>query len=186
MKRTLVCGGSIYEPPELIGINFYFTPNMLDKKAHRTEISSLLYNSAEDVTREFFDEAGNIEPDGESKIEESPTELSEGTPHTGAIYNMYSGDIFQNIQDSTIVNRANVRKAFNKLGPDKKTKEALIKVAEFIDKSGNPAAGALFNNLTEEMNKPTPDKSRLRSFSSGIKTLLPTITELAKIVSLLS
>jgi hypothetical protein len=65
---------------------------------------------------------------------------------------------------------------------------ALVKVAEFIEKSKDPAAGALFNSFTEEINKPQPDKSRLKSFWSGIQNVLPSIASIpgsvAKVVGI--
>jgi hypothetical protein len=86
-----------------------------------------------------------------------------------------------------IINKSNVRNALNKVEEkyDKETSEALVKVAEFIEKSGDPAAGVSFNNFTEELIKPEPDKSKLKSFWSGLEKALPTIAQVAaKIVPL--
>jgi hypothetical protein len=102
------------------------------------------------------------------------------------------GDIFKDIHDSTIINKASVQNSFNKVKKeyDEETGKALVDVARFIENSNDPAAGALFNNLTEELTKPDPDKSRLKSFWSGIEKALPTITSIAgavaKIVPLFS
>jgi hypothetical protein len=102
------------------------------------------------------------------------------------------GDTFKDIQDSTIINKASVQNSFNKVKKeyDEETGKALVDVAKFIENSKDPAAGALFNNLTEELGKPEPDKSRLKSFWSGIEKALPTITSIAgavaKIVPLFS
>jgi len=85
-----------------------------------------------------------------------------------------------------------VENSFNKVKKeyDDETSKALVKVAEFIEKSKDPAAGALFNSFTEELNKPEPDKSRLKSFWSGIQNNLPSIVSIsesvAKIVTLFS
>lgn len=100
------------------------------------------------------------------------------------------GDIFENIHNATIINKALVENSFNKVKTeqDEETGKALVKAAEFIEKSKDPAAGTLFNNFTEELNKPQPDKSRLKSFWSGIQNALPSIASIsesvAKIVSL--
>lgn len=96
-----------------------------------------------------------------------------------------------NIQNSTIVNRSSIQNAFNKLeASDKQTSEAFVKLADFIDKSGDPDAGTLFNGLSDELTKSTADKSRLKSLWSGIEKMLPTITTVAgtatKIVQLFS
>ncbi len=94
-------------------------------------------------------------------------------------------DVFQNIQNSTILNKSIVENAFNRVKKehDEDTSKALVKIAEFIEKSGDPAAGALFTNFTEELNKPTPDKSRLKSFWSGVEKALPTINTVAEAVA---
>ena len=71
-----------------------------------------------------------------------------------------------NVIGKNIINRSNVLNAFNKVQEeyDKGTSEALVKVAQLIEKSGDPAAGILFNSFTEKLNKPEPDKSKLKSF----------------------
>jgi len=102
------------------------------------------------------------------------------------------GDIFKDIHNATIINKALVQNSFNKVKKEhnEETSKALVEVAKFIENSKDPAAGALFNNLTEELSKPEPDKSRLKSFWSGIEKALPTITSIAgaiaKIVPLFS
>jgi hypothetical protein len=99
----------------------------------------------------------------------------------------YTGDVFQNIQNSTIVSKSSVQNAFNKL-KDKEISNALVKVADFINESGDKAAGSLFNHFTEELNKSPPDKSRLKGLWSGIVSVLPTVNSVTgtvdKIMSL--
>jgi hypothetical protein len=98
------------------------------------------------------------------------------------------GYVFQNIHNATIINKSNVQNAFNKVGKeyDEETSKALVKVAEFIENSKDPAAGVLFDNFTEELNRPEPDKSKLKSFWSGIEKALPTITSIATTVAKIS
>jgi hypothetical protein len=95
------------------------------------------------------------------------------------------GDVFRDINNATIINRSSVEKSFNKVKweYDEETSKALIKVAEFIENSKDPAAGALFNNSTEELSKPQPDKSMLKSFWSAIEKVLPAITTIAGTVT---
>jgi predicted transcriptional regulator len=95
------------------------------------------------------------------------------------------GDVFRDIQNATIINKSLVENSFNKVKRehDEETSKALVKVAEFIENSKDPAAGALFNNFNEELNKPQPDKSRLKSFWTGIEKALPTITTIAGAVA---
>ena len=68
--------------------------------------------------------------------------------------------------------------------------DALIKIAEFINKSGDTAAGILFDDFTSELAKGTPEKSRLENIWSGFEKLLPAATSLTtlaiKIMSLFS
>ena len=54
------------------------------------------------------------------------------------------GDVFQNIHNSTIINNSILKCSFNKVTTerDKEVSNALIQIAEFILKSGDPAAGA--------------------------------------------
>lgn len=100
------------------------------------------------------------------------------------------GDVFENIANATIINKSTIQNAFNKVKSehDEATSKALIKIAEFIEKSNEPAAGALFNSFTDELNKPQPDKSKLKSFWTGIQNVLPSIVSIsesvAKIVTL--
>jgi hypothetical protein len=106
-------------------------------------------------------------------------------PYNIHIELMIMGDVFQNIHNATIVNKSNVQNAFNKVERqhDEETSKALVKVAEFIESSKDPTAGVLFNNFTEELNRPEPDKSKLKSFWSGIEKALPTINNIADTVS---
>jgi sugar-specific transcriptional regulator TrmB len=99
--------------------------------------------------------------------------------------NVSLGDIFENIHASTIINKSMLENSFNKVKKEhnEQASKALVKVAEFIEKSGDPAAGALFNNFTEELNKPQPDKSRLKSFWSGIEKALPSIASVSEAVA---
>lgn len=108
-----------------------------------------------------------------------------GNTHGDVIGTGVSGS--GNIIGKNIINESNLRNALNKTEEeyDNETKEVLAKVAEIIEKSKDPAAGVLFNNFTEELNKPEPDKSKLKSFWSGLEKALPTIAQVAaKIVPL--
>src|ERR1041385_3212994 len=91
------------------------------------------------------------------------------------------GDIFQNIADSTIVNRSTVERSFNAVqgfSPD--VARALLSVAEHVAASGNKEAGELFNAFSDETAKPEPKRSLQRSLWSGLIASLPSITELTE------
>ena len=57
---------------------------------------------------------------------------------------------------------------------------ALVQVAEFINKSGNKEAGAIFNNFNEELSKPEPQKAVLRTLWNGVVGVLPDIAKISE------
>jgi hypothetical protein len=144
----------------------------------------------------------NITHNGIKEVEKSrnnPQSSTEHFPPYQIIYNIggnYSekgrvmGDEFRDIRNATIINKSLVENSFNKVKRehDEEISKALVEVAKFIEKSGDPVSGALFDKFNEELNKPQPDKSRLKSFWSGIQNALPSIASIsdsvAKIVSL--
>jgi hypothetical protein len=93
------------------------------------------------------------------------------------------GDYFNNISNATIVNKSVVQNAFNKVKEtiDEETAAALAHIAEHVEKSGNKEAGEVFNAFTEELQKPEPKKSLLKSFWTGLTTVLPTVSTVAGI-----
>jgi hypothetical protein len=147
----------------------------------RVEIYAFI-KSHLDYFQEFVDKT--------QAISLNPIPYNQGKPLGGNTYNVYMSDVFQNIQNSTIINKSSVQNAFNKLESNKENSDALMKIAEFINKSGDIAAGGLFNDFTDELNKQTPEKSRLENIWSGIEKVLPTATSLStlaiKIMSLFS
>ncbi len=103
----------------------------------------------------------------------------EAYTHVGDI--IVKGDVFSDLQNATIINKALVENSFNKVRRehDEETSKALVGVAKFIEKSGDPASGALFDKFNEELNKPQPDKFRLKSFWTSIQNNLPAIASIA-------
>jgi hypothetical protein len=71
----------------------------------------------------------------------------------GGIIMNSSGDVFENITGSTIVNKSIVEASFNKVkeefGPD--IANALKVIAEEIEKSGNKEAAENFDSFNEEL-----------------------------------
>lgn len=92
------------------------------------------------------------------------------------------GDKFENITNSTIVNRSHVEHAFNRtearLGD--KVASAIVEIAQLIDQSGNAAAGAVFDEFITEVDRDQPDKSKLRQYWDGMVAILPSIVTLAE------
>ncbi len=93
------------------------------------------------------------------------------------------GDVFKNITGSTIVSRSIVEKSFNKVRNDfdQDTAMALLRVAEEIIKSGNREVAELFVGFNEELQKPEPKKSVLRSLWDGMIAVLPSLAQLADV-----
>ena len=100
------------------------------------------------------------------------------------------GDKYENITNSTIINRSSLENAFNQIKEqvDEETANALIQVAEIVGQSDNPAAGVLLTSFTEEVKSKEPDKSKLSQYWNGLVTLLPSVATLstacAKIIPL--
>ena len=100
------------------------------------------------------------------------------------------GDHFENIQNATIINRATVESSFNALkeAKDAETAQALLKVAEKVEASKNPAAGMIFDHFSQGIAKPSPDKSSVKSYWDSLVKLVPDIASMgasvAKIVAL--
>ncbi|MEH1847855.1 MAG: hypothetical protein V7L25_23465 [Nostoc sp.] len=100
------------------------------------------------------------------------------------------GDSFSNISNSQIVNKSVVQGSFKVLqerfGPD--AVDAITRVEEEINKSGNKEAAELFESFNKEIQKigqtgPGPSKPILRSFWNSIVSLVPTLNGIAEITS---
>jgi hypothetical protein len=52
-------------------------------------------------------------------------------------------------------------------------------VAEEIEKSGNKEAAEMFDSFNEELQKPEPKKSVLRTLWTGMVEVMPTLAQLA-------
>jgi hypothetical protein len=94
------------------------------------------------------------------------------------------GNIFENINNSTIINESLVENSFNKISEQygQQTGEGLLKITGFIHRSNDPAAGTLFNEFNEDLRKPTSDRSRLKKIWSGIEKVLPSIATISNAV----
>ena len=95
------------------------------------------------------------------------------------------GDKYENIHSSTIVNHSLVENSFNKVRRDfdEETANALKKIADEIEKSNNKDAAENFSSFNEELQKPEPKKTVLRSLWSGITTALPTILQVTDVAT---
>jgi len=96
-----------------------------------------------------------------------------------------AGDLI-NVRGShnLVVNRSKVKNAFNKikLNHDEETAKALLQVEEAVNRSGNPEAVENFDAFNDELGKPRPKKSLLKTLWSGTMAALPAIKELPEVV----
>jgi hypothetical protein len=95
---------------------------------------------------------------------------------------IFMGDKFERISNSTIINRSSVENAFNRTQEsiNEDTADAIVEVAEFVEESQNAAAGLVLNSFMEELGKPKTDKGKLRQCWDGLQAILPDITNLAE------
>ena len=103
------------------------------------------------------------------------------------IQNQYvMGDKFEfnNAHSFTFVNKSNVVNSFNKVKEqfDEETANVIKKIAEIVEKSKNAEAVELFEAFNEEINKPEPKKSRLKSFWNSLSSVLPVLSSTVSIV----
>jgi hypothetical protein len=95
------------------------------------------------------------------------------------------GDVFSNIgAGAVIVNRATLTNALNSVRADHgaETANALQHLGELVGQSGKPEAVDNLNGLTEELEKPQPNKNRLKTWLDGIASALPTVAHVTEAV----
>src|SRR5262249_14905895 len=91
------------------------------------------------------------------------------------------GDKFENVQNSTIINRSVVQDAIKSVQKSSKSdiSAALVAVAEIIERSNNAAAASVFNRFVGELKVEQPSKPVLKQCWDGLTGLLPDIAKLA-------
>lgn len=126
-----------------------------------------------------FDEFMNL-------MDEQKMKIKEGTIYAGEV--VMEKTVFENIRDSTIINKSVVENSFNKIQAEQgeEVASALRAIAGFIEQQGNREAGELFDRFNEELNKPEPKKSVLKSVWAGIEKAIPIATALAEPVAKLA
>lgn len=91
--------------------------------------------------------------------------------------------ITTNGNNNIVINRSIVQRAFNKVkDKDEEIANALIRIEEEINKSGNKDAAENFESFNEELAKPHPKKSSLKALWKGTIEALPKLGELADVV----
>jgi hypothetical protein len=96
------------------------------------------------------------------------------------------GDNYElkNIKGSTVIIKSKVENSFNKVKDQlgEETANVIKQIAEIVEKSKNAEARDLFDAFNEEINKPEPKKSILKSFWDGLSKVLPILASTASIV----
>lgn len=89
-----------------------------------------------------------------------------------------------NGDNNIVVNRSIVQHAFNKVKDehDEETAKALLRIEEAINNSGNKEAVENFESFNEELAKPTPKKSILKTLWKGTLEALPELTKLIDMI----
>lgn len=90
---------------------------------------------------------------------------------------------FNNAQNFTFVNKSNVENSFNKLKDqfDEETASVIRQIAEIVEKSKKSEAVELFEAFNEEVNRPEPKKTLLKTFWSELSAILPVLSTTASI-----
>lgn len=89
------------------------------------------------------------------------------------------GDKFENISNSTIVNRSNLENSSNQ--NDKELAQLLDEVGQLVKRSGNKDAGEVFDDFTKELLKIEPKKTRLKAFWDSLTSYLPNILSMTDV-----
>ncbi|WP_150748756.1 hypothetical protein [Pseudomonas fluorescens] len=92
------------------------------------------------------------------------------------------GDKYENIQNSTIINRSIVNDALKNVEDQCGTEmaKALESIARAVEESRSVAGGALFESFSKELQKKEPNKSALREFWEGLMKVVPNISTMVE------
>jgi hypothetical protein len=98
-----------------------------------------------------------------------------------------TGDTFSNISGSTIINRSTIDGAVNTLSQAGSTDaaRAMEELGQLVAESGNTEAGELYEALSEEIQKPQPKQSLMRSYWEAIQAALPLAANAATITGVI-
>jgi hypothetical protein len=107
--------------------------------------------------------------------------FKESNSYKTIIKQVIMGDKFENISNSTIINRSNLENVLNKYESDNELKNAIQELKQIVENSGNEEAKESFNDLTAEMAKPELKKSKLKAFWSSLTSTLPSILTMTNI-----
>lgn len=92
------------------------------------------------------------------------------------------GDTFNNISNSTIINRSHLENVLNKNRDNSDFINALNELKDIVEKSGKKESIEAFDDLNEELSRPEPKSSKLKSFWNALTSSLPSILTMTNIV----
>lgn len=95
------------------------------------------------------------------------------------------GDVFKNISRATIINRSSVTETVDEVSKkfNESTANAVLLIAEEIDKTGNTVAAELFTRFSHELQRTRPRVSILKKLWEGIIKAEPRIAQQRDTVS---
>jgi hypothetical protein len=153
----------------------------------------------------FKDENGEDIPDTEylevslthkelKELEEAHSQPHKSTNHfpPNIIYNIKGdfirrnnvhGDIFEKVDNSSIINRSSVQNSFNRLTQNRKddeVREALRILKGLIQESNDASAVILYENFESELSTQNPDLHQLRSIWQGFEKIIPKVSTIAE------
>jgi hypothetical protein len=95
------------------------------------------------------------------------------------IHELRLGDTFSDVTNATIINRSGVINSLNGLPSDNaELRPAIMRVVDFINRSGNRSAAKQFEALIEEVEKRVPETAVLSKLWTAVITELPGIQNL--------
>jgi hypothetical protein len=92
------------------------------------------------------------------------------------------GDVFRDIKDSTIINRSSLTRSLNSIESNQpEMLNAIGQLAKIVAASHDRNAGELYEQIAEEVSKPTPRHSVLKSCWDALLALVPVIKDSADV-----
>lgn len=98
------------------------------------------------------------------------------------------GDKFENISNSTIVNRSLLSNALNTISSryGNEVKNALEEISNHIEHSGKTDSAELLNGFNQELNNKKPNKTVLKTLWDGLVSTLPDVAKVTTAIATIS
>ena len=98
------------------------------------------------------------------------------------------GDKFENISNSTIVNRSLLANSLNKISSKygNEVENALEQIASHIEQLGNGESAELLNGFSQEINNEKPNHTVLKTLWDGLVRSLPDVAKVSTAIATIS